>query len=161
MLFLIQSAGCPAEYFYLLLSYPILPALASSAQRKTRQNARFSFGLHRTFPALQIQASMGHRHAELCGIALKKGSGKLPLLVKAPLIQKISNDTARKPHRRQQLSDLRRRAAAFTRDQPVRYDDLCCQKIWVFNVVDGLVGGFHAELVGVYIHGGQLRAGNA
>ncbi|MFR2612941.1 MAG: hypothetical protein ACLTGG_05505 [Subdoligranulum sp.] len=59
MLFLIQSAGCPAEYFYLLLSYPILPALASSAQRKTRQNARFSFGLHRTFPALQIQASMG------------------------------------------------------------------------------------------------------
>jgi len=59
LLFLTQSAGCPAEYFYLLLSYPILPALASSAQRKTRQNARFSFGLHQTFPALQIQASMG------------------------------------------------------------------------------------------------------
>lgn len=94
-------------------------------------------------------------------ILLKKSSGKLPLLVKASLIQKISDDTARKPHRRQQLSDLRRRAAAFTRNQPVRYDDLCCQKIWVFNVVDGLVGGFHAELVGIYIHGGQLRAGNA
>jgi len=59
LLFLTQSAGCPAEYFYLLLSYPILPALASSAQHKTRQNARFSFELHQTFPALQIQASMG------------------------------------------------------------------------------------------------------
>ena len=43
----------------------------------------------------------------------------------------------------------------------MRHDDLCCQKVRVLNVVDGLAGGLHAQLVGVYVHGGQLRAGDA
>ena len=30
----------------------------------------------------------------------------------------------------------------------MRHDDLCCQKVRVLNVVDGLAGGFHAQLVG-------------
>ena len=58
-------------------------------------------------------------------------------------------------------SDLRRRAAAFPWDEPVRHDDLGCQKIRVLDVVDGLAGRFHAQLVGVHVHGGQLRAGDA
>lgn len=28
-------------------------------------------------------------------------------------------------------------------------------------MVDGLAGRFHAQLVGVHVHGGQLRAGDA
>ena len=43
----------------------------------------------------------------------------------------------------------------------MRHDDLCGQKVRVLNVVDGLAGGFHAQLVGVDVHGGQLRAGDA
>ena len=43
----------------------------------------------------------------------------------------------------------------------MRHDDLCCQKVRVLDVVDGLAGGFHAQLVGVHVHGGQLRAGDA
>ena len=43
----------------------------------------------------------------------------------------------------------------------MRHDDLCCQKVRVLNVVDGLAGGLHAQLVGVDVYGGQLRAGNA
>ena len=43
----------------------------------------------------------------------------------------------------------------------MRHDDLGCQKIRVLDVVDGLAGGFHAQLVGVDVHGGQLRAGDA
>ena len=43
----------------------------------------------------------------------------------------------------------------------MRHDDLCCQKVRVLNVVDGLAGGLHAQLVGVHVHGGQLRAGDA
>ena len=43
----------------------------------------------------------------------------------------------------------------------MRHDDLGCQKIRVLDVVDGLAGRFHAQLVGVDVHGGQLRAGDA
>ena len=43
----------------------------------------------------------------------------------------------------------------------MRHDDLCGQKVRVLNVVDGLAGGLHAQLVGVDVHGGQLRAGDA
>ena len=43
----------------------------------------------------------------------------------------------------------------------MRHDDLCCQKVRVLNVVDGLAGGLHAQLVGVDVHGGQLGAGDA
>ena len=43
----------------------------------------------------------------------------------------------------------------------MRHDDLDCQKIRVFDMVDGLAGRFHAQLVGVHVHGGQLRAGDA
>ena len=43
----------------------------------------------------------------------------------------------------------------------MRHDDLGCQKIRVFDMVDGLAGGFHAQLVGVHVYGGQLRAGDA
>ena len=43
----------------------------------------------------------------------------------------------------------------------MRHDDLGCQKVRVLDVVDGLAGGFHAQLVGVDVHGGQLRAGDA
>ena len=43
----------------------------------------------------------------------------------------------------------------------MRHDDLGCQKIRVFDMVDGLAGRFHAQLVGVHVHGGQLRAGDA
>lgn len=43
----------------------------------------------------------------------------------------------------------------------MRHDDLCGQKVRVLNVVDGLAGGLHAQLVGVHVHGGQLRAGDA
>ena len=43
----------------------------------------------------------------------------------------------------------------------MRHDDLCGQKVRVLNVVDGLAGGLHAQLVGVDVHGGQLGAGNA
>lgn len=43
----------------------------------------------------------------------------------------------------------------------MRHDDLGCQKIRVLDVVDGLAGRFHAQLVGVHVHGGQLRAGDA
>lgn len=40
----------------------------------------------------------------------------------------------------------------------MRHDDLCGQKVRVLDVVDGLAGGFHAQLVGVDVHGGQLWA---
>ena len=40
----------------------------------------------------------------------------------------------------------------------MRHDDLGCQKIRVLDVVDGLAGGFHAQLVGVHVYGGQLWA---
>ena len=43
----------------------------------------------------------------------------------------------------------------------MRHDDLCGQKVRVLNVVDGLAGGLHAQLVGVHVHGGQLGAGDA
>ena len=43
----------------------------------------------------------------------------------------------------------------------MRHDDLCGQKVRVLDVVDGLAGGLHAQLVGVDVHGGQLGAGNA
>ena len=43
----------------------------------------------------------------------------------------------------------------------MRHDDLCCQKVRVLDVVDGLAGGLHAQLVGVDVHGGQLGAGDA
>ena len=43
----------------------------------------------------------------------------------------------------------------------MRHDDLGCQKIRVFDMVDGLAGRFHAQLVGVHVHGGQLGAGDA
>ena len=43
----------------------------------------------------------------------------------------------------------------------MRHDDLCGQKVRVLDVVDGLAGGLHAQLVGVDVHGGQLRAGDA
>ncbi len=43
----------------------------------------------------------------------------------------------------------------------MRHDDLGCQKIRVLDVVDGLAGRFHAQLIGVHVHGGQLRAGDA
>ena len=43
----------------------------------------------------------------------------------------------------------------------MRHDDLCGQKVRVLNVVDGLAGGLHAQLVGVDVHGGQLRTGDA
>ena len=40
----------------------------------------------------------------------------------------------------------------------MRHDDLCCQKVRVLDVVDGLAGSLHAQLVGVDVHGGQLWA---
>ena len=40
----------------------------------------------------------------------------------------------------------------------MRHDDLCCQKVRVLDVVDGLAGSLHAQLVGVHVHGGQLWA---
>ncbi len=43
----------------------------------------------------------------------------------------------------------------------MRHDDLGCQKIRVLDVVDGLAGRFHAQLVGVHVHGGQLWTGDA
>ena len=43
----------------------------------------------------------------------------------------------------------------------MRHDDLCGQKVRVLDVVDGLAGGLHAQLVGVHVHGGQLGAGDA
>ena len=43
----------------------------------------------------------------------------------------------------------------------MRHDDLGCQKVRVLDMVDGLAGGLHAKLVGVDVHGGQLRAGDA
>lgn len=39
----------------------------------------------------------------------------------------------------------------------MRHDDLGCQKVRVLDMVDGLAGRFHAQLVGVHVHGGQLR----
>ena len=59
------------------------------------------------------------------------------------------------------LELLLRRAAALPGDELMRHDDLCGQKVRVLNVVDGLAGGLHARLVGVDVHGGQLRAGDA
>ena len=59
------------------------------------------------------------------------------------------------------LVPLLRRAAALPGDELMRHDDLCGQKVRVLNVVDGLAGGLHAQLVGVHVHGGQLRAGDA
>lgn len=56
------------------------------------------------------------------------------------------------------LALLLRRAAALPGDELVRHDDLCGQKVRVLDVVDGLAGGFHAQLVGVHVHGGQLWA---
>ena len=56
------------------------------------------------------------------------------------------------------LALLLRRAAALPGDELVRHDDLCGQKVRVLDVVDGLAGGFHAQLVGVDVHGGQLWA---
>lgn len=56
------------------------------------------------------------------------------------------------------LELLLRRAAALPGDEFMRHDDLCGQKVRVLNVVDGLAGGFHAQLVGVDVHGGQLWA---
>ena len=43
----------------------------------------------------------------------------------------------------------------------MRHDDLGRQKIRVLDVVNGLAGRFHAQLVGVHVHSGQLRAGDA
>lgn len=43
----------------------------------------------------------------------------------------------------------------------MRHDDLGCQKIRVLDMVDGLAGRFHAQLVGVHVHGGQLWTGDA
>ncbi len=43
----------------------------------------------------------------------------------------------------------------------MRHDDLGCQKVRVLDVVDCLPGGCPAQLVGVDVHGGQLRAGDA
>lgn len=40
----------------------------------------------------------------------------------------------------------------------MRHDDLCGQKVRVLDVVDGLAGSLHAQLVGVDVHGGQLWA---
>ena len=40
----------------------------------------------------------------------------------------------------------------------MRHDDLCGQKVRVLDVVDGLAGSLHAQLVGVDVHGGQLGA---
>lgn len=56
------------------------------------------------------------------------------------------------------LALLLRRAAALPGDELVRHDDLCCQKVRVLDVVDGLAGSLHAQLVGVDVHGGQLWA---
>lgn len=56
------------------------------------------------------------------------------------------------------LALLLRRAAALPGDELVRHDDFCCQKVRVPDVVDGLAGGLHAQLVGVDVHGGQLWA---
>ena len=56
------------------------------------------------------------------------------------------------------LALLLRRAAALPGDELVRHDDLCGQKVRVLDVVDGLAGGLHAQLVGVDVHGGQLWA---
>ena len=56
------------------------------------------------------------------------------------------------------LALLLRRAAALPGDELVRHDDLCGQKVRVLDVVDGLAGSFHAQLVGVDVHGGQLWA---
>lgn len=56
------------------------------------------------------------------------------------------------------LALLLRRAAALPGDELVRHDDLCGQKVRVLDVVDGLAGGLHAQLVGVHVHGGQLWA---
>lgn len=56
------------------------------------------------------------------------------------------------------LALLLRRAAALPGDELVRHDDLCGQKVRVLDVVDGLAGSLHAQLVGVHVHGGQLGA---
>lgn len=56
------------------------------------------------------------------------------------------------------LALLLRRAAALPGDELVRHDDLCGQKVRVLDVVDGLAGSLHAQLVGVDVHGGQLWA---
>ena len=56
------------------------------------------------------------------------------------------------------LALLLRRAAALPGDELMRHDDLCGQKVRVLNVVDGLAGSLHAQLVGVDVHGGQLWA---
>lgn len=56
------------------------------------------------------------------------------------------------------LALLLRRAAALPGDELVRHDDLCGQKVRVLDVVDGLAGSLHAQLVGVDVHGGQLGA---
>lgn len=56
------------------------------------------------------------------------------------------------------LAPLLRRAAALPGDELVRHDDLCGQKVRVLDVVDGLAGSPHAQLVGVDVHGGQLGA---
>lgn len=56
------------------------------------------------------------------------------------------------------LALLLRRAAALPGDELVRHDDLCGQKVRVLDVVDGLAGSLHAQLVGVHVHGGQLWA---
>ena len=53
---------------------------------------------------------------------------------------------------------FRRWAAAFPYDELMRHDDLGGQQVGVLDVVDGLAGGFHAQLVGVEVHGGQLGA---
>ena len=53
---------------------------------------------------------------------------------------------------------LLRRAAALPGDELMRHDDLCGQKVRVLDVVDGLAGSLHAQLVGVEVHGGQLWA---
>lgn len=56
------------------------------------------------------------------------------------------------------LALLLRRAAALPGDELVRHDDPCGQKVRVLDVVDGLAGSLHAQLVGVDVHGGQLWA---
>lgn len=56
------------------------------------------------------------------------------------------------------LALLLRRAAALPGDELMRHDDLCGQKVRVLDVVDGLAGSLHAQLVGVHVHGGQLWA---
>lgn len=56
------------------------------------------------------------------------------------------------------LALLLRRAAALPGDELMRHDDLCGQKVRVLDVVDGLAGSLHAQLVGVDVHGGQLWA---